>query len=167
MLKTTIDDLSQWRSKKARTPHIIVGCFFALIVAGTLLLLLPFATAEGKHTSFLTALFTATTSVCVTGLVVVPTYLHWSLFGKIVILLLIQAGGFGMVTLASFLLSVFKRRYSLRFMMLVQENFNLDSMVGLPTFTKRVVKDVFFIEFVGAAKRSVRFIPQSGVGRGL
>ncbi len=144
-----------------------MGCFLLLIAVGTLLLLLPFATAEGQHTSFLTALFTATTSVCVTGLVVVPTYIHWSLFGKIVILFLIQFGGFGMVTLASFLLSVFKRRYSLRFMMLVQDNFNLDSMVGLPTFTKRVVKDVFIIEFIGALLCMVRFIPLYGVGRGI
>ena len=166
-MKRPSEELAQWRSKKARTPHIIVGCFLLLIAVGTLLLLLPFATAEGQHTSFLTALFTATTSVCVTGLVVVPTYIHWSLFGKIVILFLIQFGGFGMVSLASFLLSVFKRRYSLRFMMLVQENFNLDSMVGLPTFTKRVVKDVFIIEFIGALLCMVRFIPLYGVGRGI
>lgn len=166
-MKTDVEELSRWRNRKIRTPHIIVGCFVLLIAVGTVLLLLPVSTAAGQSTDFMTALFTATTSVCVTGLVVVPTYLHWSLFGKVVILVLIQAGGFGMVTLASFMLSVFRRRFSLRFMMLVQDNFNLDTMTGLSAFTKRVVKDVFVIEGVGALLCMVRFIPMYGPGQGI
>ena len=166
-MKTDVEELPRWRNRKIRTPHIIVGCFVLLIAVGTVLLLLPVSTAAGQSTDFMTALFTATTSVCVTGLVVVPTYLHWSLFGKVVILVLIQAGGFGMVTLASFMLSVFRRRFSLRFMMLVQDNFNLDTMTGLSAFTKRVVKDVFVIEGVGALLCMVRFIPMYGPGQGI
>ena len=81
--------------------HVIPLSFLLAIAVGTLLLLIPAATAEGETTDFLTALFTSTTSVCVTGLVVVDTYAHWSLFWQIVILILIQLGGLGIVTAIS------------------------------------------------------------------
>ena len=81
--------------------QIIPASFFTAIAVGTILLLLPISSATGQFTDFITALFTATTSICVTGLVVVDTYAHWSLFGQIVILALIQMGGLGMIAIAS------------------------------------------------------------------
>ena len=81
------------RKKKMQSAQLIPLSFLAAIVVGTILLCLPFATVEGESTSLVTALFTATTSICVTGLVVVDSFAHWTLFGKIVILIMIQLGG--------------------------------------------------------------------------
>ena len=91
--------------------QLIPLSFLLLIVAGTGLLSLPFATVKGESTGVLTALFTATTSTCVTGLVVVDTYAHWSVFGQFVILLLIQIGGLGVVAVASMIMIIGKRKF--------------------------------------------------------
>ena len=85
-----------------RPAQIILLGFIALIAAGTLLLMLPFATRSGEHTSILDALFTATSASCVTGLVMADTVSHWTVFGQVVILLLIQIGGMGVITIAIF-----------------------------------------------------------------
>ena len=102
--------------RRIKTPRIRLSSvkliplsFFLTIALGTLLLMLPAACAPGERTGITTALFTATSSVCVTGLVVVDTYAHWSLFGQIVILLLIQVGGLGVVTVASLILLAEKK----------------------------------------------------------
>ena len=106
--------------------HIIPLSFLLAIAVGTLLLLLPASSAKGVETDFLTALFTSTTSVCVTGLVVVDTYAHWSLFGKIVILILIQLGGLGIVSAISMVMLFLRRRFSLRSRTLLLDALNLD-----------------------------------------
>ena len=108
--------------------------FFVTILLGTLLLMLPFATSDGESTGFLTALFTSTTSVCVTGLVVVDTYSHWSAFGQIVILLLIQIGGLGVVAVGSMFFLVGKRKFSLENRKLLGGSLNVDSNRGLLSF---------------------------------
>ena len=100
--------------------------FFITILTGTLLLLLPFSTAAGQETGVVTALFTATTSVCVTGLVVVDTYAHWSLFGQLVILILIQIGGLGVVAVGSIILLLGKRKFSLSDRLLIGDSLNVD-----------------------------------------
>ena len=93
--------------------QIIALGYFLLILIGTFLLSLPLATQSGRHTDFLTALFTATTSTCVTGLVVVDTATHWSVFGQVVILCLIQVGGLGFMTMGVMIAMFFRRRISL------------------------------------------------------
>lgn len=85
------------RIKMTSTQIIVLGFLLAIFI-GAGLLMLPFATARGQHTGLSTALFTATTSICVTGLVVVDTFSHWSIFGQIIVLILIQIGGFGVIT---------------------------------------------------------------------
>ena len=147
--------------------HIIPLSFLLAIVVGTLLLLLPAATAEGAETDFLTALFTATTSVCVTGLVVVDTYAHWSLFGQIVILILIQLGGLGIITAISMLMLFLRRRFSLRGRMLLVDALNLDSRLGLLSFLARIVKGTFLVEGFGAALYCIAFIPRFGPVKGI
>ena len=117
--------------------HIIPLSFLLAIAVGTLLLLLPASSAKGVETDFLTALFTSTTSVCVTGLVVVDTYAHWSLFGKIVILILIQLGGLGIVSAISMVMLFLRRRFSLRSRTLLLDALNLDSRLGLLSFLAR------------------------------
>ena len=91
--------------KELSTTQIIMLGFLVLILIGALLLMLPICSSEGTFTPFLTSLFTATTCVCVTGLVVVDTYAHWSTIGHLVMLVLIQCGGLGVVTLSTYILT--------------------------------------------------------------
>ena len=147
--------------------HIIPLSFLLAIAVGTLLLLLPASSAKGVETDFLTALFTSTTSVCVTGLVVVDTYAHWSLFGKIVILILIQLGGLGIVSAISMVMLFLRRRFSLRSRTLLLDALNLDSRLGLLSFLARIFKWTFLVELLGAALYCIEFIPRFGVLRGI
>ena len=89
------------------TTHIILFSFLIAILVGAVLLSLPISSANGEATPFIDALFTATTSTCVTGLVVIPTVSSWSVFGQVVILLLIQIGGLGVITLMSGIMILF------------------------------------------------------------
>ena len=147
--------------------QVIPTSFLCMIAVGMLLLLLPCATAEGQTTDLLTALFTSTTSVCVTGLVVVDTYAHWSLFGKIVILLLIQLGGLGMISFTSVLMVMAHKKFSLRMTVMLHDSFDLDSLEGLVKFLIRVFRGTFIVEGIGALLYMPSFIPQFGVVRGI
>lgn len=141
--------------------------FLGAISIGSLLLMIPAATAPGQKTSFLTALFTATTSICVTGLVVVDTFSHWSFLGQAIILLLIQIGGFGVITLYSGLMMLFKKSFSLRTRLLIQDYYNLDSIQGLIRFLIKVIKGSFFVEGLGAVLYCFVFVPRFGFLKGL
>ncbi len=153
--------------RRLTSAQIIPLGFLLLILLGTGLLWLPFAAAPGAHTSFLTALFTATTSVCVTGLVVVDTYAHWSLFGKLVILLLIQLGGLGVIAVSSSILLLMRRRLSIRDRVLLRDAFSLDSISGLVGFLRRVFVGVFAVEGVGALLYAFAFVPRYGLVKGV
>ncbi len=146
---------------------LIPVSFFLTIVLGTLLLLLPIASAPGEKTDLMTALFTATTSVCVTGLVVVDTYAHWSLFGQFVILLLVQVGALGIVTIASVILLAEKKKFSLSDRRLLSDSLNLERNTGLVSFLKRIIAGTLLVEGIGAILFAVRFVPLLGPGRGL
>ena len=147
--------------------RVIPLSFLGAILVGTGLLMLPVSTAPGQTTDLLTAAFTSTTSLCVTGLVVVDTYLHWSLFGKIVILCLIQLGGLGIISVASLLMMMLKRRFPLRQFVMLHDSFNLESMSGLLKFLKNVFKGVFLIEGFGALIYMIAFIPRFGSLKGI
>ncbi len=147
--------------------HIIPLSFLIAIAVGTLLLLLPASSAEGVTTDFLTALFTSTTSVCVTGLVVVDTYSHWSLFGQIFILFLIQIGGLGIITAISMLMHFLKRRFSLRGRALLLDALNIDTRLGLMSFLAKIFRGTLLVEGIGAALYCIEFIPRFGVLRGI
>ena len=101
--------------------QIIIGGFMLVILVGSVLLMLPFATQGGKGASFLEALFTATSATCVTGLVVQDTATYWSMFGQCVILLLIQIGGMGVVTMAVMMALIAGKRIGLRQRSTMQE----------------------------------------------
>ncbi len=147
--------------------HIIPLSFLLAILVGTLLLLIPAASAEGAETDFLTALFTSTTSVCVTGLVVVDTYAHWSLLGQVIILLLIQLGGLGIITTISMVMLFLRRRFSLRSRALLLDALNLDSRLGLMSFLARIFKWTMVVEGLGAAFYCIEFIPRFGAAKGI
>lgn len=147
--------------------QIIPLGFLALILIGTGLLCLPFATASGTGAPFLTALFTATTSVCVTGLVVVDTFSYWSLFGKIVILALIQTGALGIIAVSSSLFLLLRKTFTIRNRAILRDSFDLDSLQDVLRFLRRVILGVLLIEGVGAILYAFAFIPQYGFPRGL
>lgn len=151
--------------------HIIVFSFFVVILIGAGLLTLPIASNNGQSVGFLNALFTATSTVCVTGLVVVNTYTQWTLFGKLVILTLIQIGGLGFMSLYTIVLVVLGKKITLKSRILIKESFNLSTFKGMVMFLKRIIKVTFIIEGIGAIILSLKFIPQygfiGGVFRGI
>ncbi len=162
-------DLYQTTKKNRQftsTQVILLGFLFAIIL-GALLLKIPIMTAPGEHTSWSTAFFTATTSICVTGLVVVDTYSHWSFLGQLVILALIQIGGFGVITMYSLFMMALKRQFSLRTRTLIQDYYNLDSIHGLIRFLIKVVRYTLLVEAVGVLLYLFSFVPRFGLGRGL
>ncbi len=147
--------------------QIIPVSFLLAIAIGTLLLLLPFSTAPGEHTGFITALFTATTSVCVTGLVVVDTYAHWSFFGQLIIIILVQIGGLGVVAVGSMFMIMGKKKFSLGARKLLNDSLNVEKNKGLLVFLTRIFKGVFLVEGTGALLYAINFIPRYGFFKGL
>ena len=145
------------------TTHIILLSFLIAILIGALLLSLPISSANGKATPFLDALFTATTSTCVTGLVVTPTVSSWSVFGQVVILILIQIGGLGVITIMSGLMILLHKKMGIGDRLLLQDAFNLNSLSGLVRFVKRVVGGTLVIEGIGALLYMTVFIPELGL----
>ena len=152
---------------RASPVQLIPLSFLLAIAVGTLLLMLPFATAKGETTDFLTALFTATTSTCVTGLVVVDTYAHWSVFGQTVILLLIQIGGLGVVAVGSMIMVLGKRKFSFSERKLLGNSLNFEKNRGLVDFLKRIFKGTFLVEGCGMVLYAIRFIPAYGAVKGI
>ncbi len=154
--------------RKRMTPVQFIPISFLLAIAvGFGLLMIPFATAAGESTDPLTALFTATTSVCVTGLVVVDTFAHWSVFGQGIILVLIQIGGLGVVAVGSMILLIGKKKFSLGDRILLGNSLNVDRNRGLLGFLVSIFKGVFIAEGIGALLFMIEFIPQFGIGKGI
>ncbi len=156
------DEFMKKQRPLVSTTHIILLSFLIAILIGALLLSLPISAADGKSTPFLDALFTATTSTCVTGLVVTPTVSSWSVFGQIVILILIQIGGLGVITIMSGLMILLHKKMGIGDRLLLQDAFNLNSLSGLVRFVKKVVAGTFIIEGIGALLYMTVFIPRFG-----
>ena len=144
------------------TTHIILISFLAVVLLGSLLLSLPISTKSGESVPYIDALFTATTSTCVTGLVTVPTFSTWSVFGQVVILVLIQVGGLGVITVMTGFMLALKRRMGLSDRLLIQDAFNLNTLSGLAAFVKKVILGTFLVEGVGALLFMCVFIPEYG-----
>ena len=156
----------KWHNKLTATRTIAIG-FLGIILAGTVLLALPIASADGKAVDLLTALFTATSATCVTGLVVVDTYSGWSAFGKTVLLTLIQIGGLGFMTIGVFVAVLMKKNIGLKERGILQESMNMLQIGGIVRLVKKITIGTFLIEGVGAVLLSIRFIPQMGWIRGI
>lgn len=148
------------------TTHMILLSFLLAILVGSLLLVLPFSSATGKSVPYIDALFTATTSVCVTGLVTLPTVSAWSVFGQVVILILAQIGGLGVITILSGLMISLNKKMGLGDRMLLQDAFNLNSLSGIVMFIKKVLIGTFVVEGAGALLYMTVFIPEFGA-RGI
>ena len=150
------------RKLSLSTTHIIMLSFLVLILAGSLLLALPISSASGEAVPYQDALFTATTAACVTGLVTLPTVTAWSVFGQAVILVLIQVGGLGVVTIMSALMILLHRRMGIGDRLLLQDAFNLNSLSGIVRFVKRVLLGTFLVEGLGALLYMTVFVPEFG-----
>ena len=144
------------------TTQSIMLSFVCMILLGSLLLSLPISSADGDAVPYLDALFTATTATCVTGLVTLPTVSTWSLFGQAVILLLIQIGGLGVITIMSAFMILLHKRMSIGDRLLLQDAFNLNSLSGIVRFVKKVVLGTFLVEAIGALLFMIVFIPEFG-----
>jgi len=138
--------------------RFIVLSFLFIILAGTFLLMLPFSSRSGRFTDPLTALFTATSATCVTGLVVVDTGTYWSLFGQIVILLLIQLGGISYMTLLSFVALLLRRQVFLHERILLHETLNTWSIRGVMRLARLVLFTVILFEGIGAISLFLVFV---------
>ena len=148
---------------KLSTTQTVMLSFFLAILTGSLLLALPISSANGEAIPYIDALFTATTSVCVTGLVTLPTVSTWSIVGQIIILFLIQIGGLGIITIMFGFMIGFHRKIGLGDRMLIQDAFNLNTLSGLVKFVKKVILGTFVIEGIGALLYMTVFIPEFGV----
>lgn len=145
---------------------IILFGYCAIILAATLLLMLPAASKDGA-TGFLDALFTATSATCVTGLIRFDTYTHWSLFGQIVILLLIQVGGVGFMTIALSAISLTKAKIGVNQRIITQESLSAPGISGIIRMTRGILLGTFFFEGLGALLLSFYFCPLIGLGKGI
>lgn len=150
----------------SRTQTIALG-FFIIICVGTLLLMLPISARSGAWTGWHDALFTATSATCVTGLVVVDTYQHWSVFGQMVILCLIQIGGLGFITMGMFFSIFLRRKIGLKERNLIQESVNGLQLGGVVRLVKMIVPWTLLIEGCGALILTLRFVPEMGWKRAL
>ena len=159
---------SSSRFKKALLPaQMMVLSFAGVILMGALLLMLPISSQARVVTPFINTLFTSTSAVCVTGLVVVDTGTYWSVFGKTVIMILIQIGGLGFMTMTTSIAIILGKKIGLKNRLIMQEALNQFSISGVIRLTKYVVMATLFIEFIGALSLSTRLIPLFGWKNGI
>ncbi len=152
---------------KLTPTKIIVLGYFALVLIGAFVLMLPISSQARQMTSFLDALFTSASATCVTGLVVFDTATYWSLFGQIVLLILIQIGGLGFITMALAFATLSKKRIGLKSRFVMQESIAAPQMGGIIRLTRFVFTTTLIVESLGAVLLSVRFVPIFGFFRGI
>lgn len=141
--------------------------FLMVILIGSILLAMPFSVHKGSTGTYLDHLFTATSATCVTGLVTKVTCQEYSLIGQIIILILIQIGGLGFLTLLSMMYVLLKRKLSFSNKLVMQEALNKDSLKDLSLYIKRVIKYTAFFEIVGAICLALVFVPEFGLIKGI
>ncbi len=147
--------------------QLIALGFFLLIMCGALLLMLPISSRDGTWTPFMTALFTATSASCVTGLILVDTYTHWSTFGQIVLICLIQIGGLGFITIGTAVSLILRRKIGLKQRGWIKESFNILDIGGVVRLIRLVLKGTLLFEGIGALLLFTRFYPRMGLARGI
>lgn len=153
---------------KLDPPQILVIGFAAIIIVGAILLSLPMSASPGAEPATLTdSFFTATSAVCVTGLIVRDTATGWSTFGQITILILIQIGGLGFMTMATLIIMLMGRRVGLRERLVLQEALNEFSLQGLVALIRKILFLTFSFELIGVMLLSIKFIPEFGFAEGL
>lgn len=155
------------RPSRLSKVQIIALSFLGIILVGTLLLLLPIATREGQSTSLLDAAFTAVSATCVTGLIVHDTFSHWTLFGQLVILLMIQLGGLGLMAFSVTFSLLLRRKIGLKERGILQESVNTLQIGGIVKLVRQLLFGTLIFEGIGALLLAIRFAGDFGVGKGL
>lgn len=156
------------RQRKSLTPMQTIAIVFAgIILLGTLLLMLPAASRSGESCDFLPALFTATSSTCVTGLVMFDTWTQWSGFGQIVIISMIELGGLGFMTAASFVIFLFRRKVGMKQRMVMAQALSVSDMDSIVKLQKYVLFGSLGIQLIGALILFIRFLPGYGWAQSL
>lgn len=155
------------RKTKLSHVQIIALGFLLLIAAGTLLLMLPAASADGQPAPFREAFFTATSATCVTGLVLRDTATAWTLFGQVVIIVLIQIGGLGFMSIATMFYLLLRKKMGLRQREIMVESINTSQVGGIMKLAKQILLGTAFFEGVGALLLAIRFVPMYGPGKGI
>lgn len=153
--------------KRLSSSQMIILGFAVVILLGSMLLMLPVSSKSGTFSPFLDCLLTSTSAVCVTGLVVYDTAVHWTLFGQTVILILIQIGGMGVITVAAALSLAAGRKISLMQRSTIQDAISAPQVGGIVRFTGFILKGIFLIELLGAVVMAPVFIRDHGFGEGL
>lgn len=146
---------------------MIALTFAGIIALGTLLLAMPVSSSNGSSCGFLTALFTATSATCVTGLTMGDTFTMWSLFGQIVILCLIEVGGLGFMSVGTMVYFLLRKKIGLRQRILIAQALSLDDLQGVVQIQKRVLLGSLSVQMLGAAVLTVRFWPEFGFSQSL
>jgi len=160
--------MEQFKTKKNMSPFKILAIgFLTVILTGGILLSLPVATISGESTSFLDSIFTATSAVCVTGLVVVDTGTYWSTFGQMIILILIEIGGLGFMAMSTFFAMILGKRISLRERLVMQEAYNTFSIQGIISHVRYMLIFTVTVQLSAALILMTQFIPVYGVGTGI
>lgn len=156
------------RVKRRLSPvQLIAAGFFVLIICGGGLLTLPFFSQSGESTSFIDALFTATSAVCVTGLTTLNTAEHWNSAGQFLIMLLIEIGGLGFMTIPIIFFAIAKKKISFSMRIVLKEALNLEQMSGVMNLMFYILKFAVVIQLLGALALSFTFIPMFGWGKGI
>ena len=150
-----------------RPARVIVASFLLIMAIGTILLMMPFATKSGESIGFFDSLFTTVSATCVTGLIVRDTATTFNTFGQVVLMLLIQVGGLGLVTIYSFAVNLFRRKISVKTRVLAQENSGSFTYSELKGLLKTIVLMTFAFEFIGFLLFATQFVPEFGYGDGL
>ncbi len=158
--------LKKGHVKLAKMQFIALG-FLCIITIGTLLLMLPISSRTGEFTGFWDALFTATSATCVTGLVTVDTYTHWNLFGQLIIILMIQIGGLGFMTVSVLFSLVLGRKMGLKERGLLQESVNALQIGGIVQLMRKILLGTLLVEGTGAFLLSLRFCGELGLLKGI
>ena len=143
--------------------RIVVVSFGIIILVGTLLLMLPISSRNGMPTDPITCLFTATSASCVTGLVLVDTWAHWTLFGQVVILAMIQLGGLGFMTVITSVSFALRRRIGLSERLIMVSTLNLNDMDGVVRVVRHTLMGTLIIEGAGAVVLTLCFLPEFGL----
>lgn len=163
--KTPLQKIMDWIFKNPS--RMIIFSFLFVILIGSILLVLPFSTYSGHHLNYFEALFTSVSAVCVTGLVVADTASTFTLFGKIVVILLIQVGGLGLVTITSFIFSFTRKKQDLKTRLVAQETSGSFSFKEAPLLLKFIFAITFGCEFLGGVCLSIVYVPKFGWATGL
>ena len=153
--------------KRFTSARIIILGFAGVILLGALLLMLPISSQKHVVTPFLDCLFTSTSAVCVTGLIVHDTATYWTSFGQFIILLLIQIGGMGVVTIACALAILSGRKIGILQRATMQDSIGAFQMGGIMRMVKFIIKGVLLLEGLGAVSMAFVFIPKFGLGKGI